>query len=78
MLCKVILLLGLMAPIGWAASGPEVWSARIKAGEQGDLTAQLSIGYAYAQGEVVTKICRRRSSGTAPQRSKATCRLVLT
>jgi len=55
MLCKVILLLGLMAPIGWAASGPETWAARIKAGEQGNLTAQLSLGYAYAQGEVVTK-----------------------
>jgi len=55
MLCKVILLLGLMAPIGWAASGAETWAARIKAGEQGNLTAQLSLGYAYAQGEGVTK-----------------------
>jgi hypothetical protein len=42
MLCKVILLLGLMAPMGWAAAGPEAWAARIKAGEQGNLTAQAT------------------------------------
>lgn len=51
----LVLLLGLTGAMASSAPPPGAWTARVAAGEKGEVSAQLSLGYAYALGEGVAR-----------------------